>query len=118
MAIPPDPLFSVLPQAKSIVVAEVIAVENRSDGLPQFGTPKPSAPMKAPSQRVTLKVTRVLLGGAMTALTVIKPVGAYALRDGNHGPFLLGAGDEPEILGRYGPDTYRLIDIEAALAKK
>ena len=115
MAIPPEPLFAVLPQAVSIVVGEVIAVQNRNDGLPSSGKPPPGAPHQVGSQVVTLKVTQVLRGAPVTELSVLKPVGAYALRAGNHGPFLLDGQSPPTILGRYGPDGYRLSDIEAAL---
>jgi hypothetical protein len=117
MAIPPEPLITVLPQAVSIVVAEVVSVENRKDGLPRSGKQPPSAPKAVGSQLVKLKVTQVLRGSAVTELTVVKPVGEYALRAGNHGAFLLDGDGPPEILGRYGPDSYRLADIEAALAK-
>ena len=108
MAIPPEPLFAVLPQAVSIVVGEVIAVQNRSDGLPSSGKPPPGAPHQVGSQVVTLKVTQVLRGAPVTELVVRKPVGAY-------GAFLLDGESPPTILGRYGPDSYRLSDIEAAL---
>ena len=118
MAIPPEPLFAVLPQAVSIVVGEVTAVQNRNDGLPSSGKPPPSAPHKVGSQVVTLGVTRVLRGAPATELVVHKPVGAYALRVGNHGAFLLDGESPPTILGRYGPDSYRLSDIEAALSGK
>jgi hypothetical protein len=61
-------------------------------------------------QVVELKVTGVLFGASVqpgATVKAVKPAGAYALRAGNKGPFLLtGSGDAVEILGRYGPDTY------------
>jgi hypothetical protein len=48
---------------------------------------------------------------------VIKPEGAYALREGNTGPFLLGNTDAGvEILGRYGPDTWPEAAVKQAAA--
>ncbi len=115
MASPPDPLRTVLPKATRIVIAEVLSVENRNDGVPRGTSGVVGGPMKVASQRVVLKVTRVLRGAPADQLTVEKPVGAYALRVGNHGPFLLDDASAPNILGRYGPDSYRLQDIEQAL---
>ena len=116
MAVPPEPLSVVLPLASTVVVAEVISVTNNDDGTPTDRTAPPSSHQAINSQRVKLKVSRVLRGKAGPELEVLKPVGDYALRVGNHGPFLLdGAAPVPTIVGRYGPDTYRLVDLEAAL---
>ena len=50
-----------------------------------------------------------------TKLEVVKPEGDYALRAGNHGPFLLKTeGKAIQIVGRYGPDTYSADTIRNA----
>lgn len=118
MAIPPDPIEEVLPNATLVIDAEVKDVQN---GPP---TPKANAPpgwtdtpQKVGSQVVTLTIKRVLKGETTAKeITVDKPVGAYALRAGNKGPFLLdNSRPRPMILGRYGPDTYSFDKIEQAL---
>ncbi|MBI5496835.1 MAG: hypothetical protein HY904_17610 [Deltaproteobacteria bacterium] len=106
MAKPPEPLAWVLPSAVLVVEADVVEV---------VATETPSTPGKAPPQVVRLQVRRVLRGTAEGVLEVRKPEGSYQLSAGNTGPFLVGAGQPGEILGRYGPDTWRLADIEAAL---
>ncbi len=110
MAIPPDPIEEVLPHASLVVVAEVLAVEAQqpgtTSGLPSTYTSRPET---AGSQSVTLRVERALHGDARPgeAVKAYKPAGAYALREGNRGPFLLKSTPSGfEILGRYGPDTY------------
>ena len=119
MAIPPDPIEEVLPHATVIVMAEVVGIDREepgsSSGLPSNYTSRPD---KAGAQSVRLKVTRSLKGEAQPGneFAALKPLGAYALRVGNTGPFLLkqtAAGFE--ILGRYGPDTYSEKHIGAAL---
>ena len=117
MAIPPEPLAVVLPLASAVVIAEVVAVENNADGVVLGPDAPPSSPRAIHSQRVKLKVSRVLRGGPVTEVEVLKPIGDYALRVGNHGAFLLDGRTPPVILGRYGPDTYRVADLEAQLAK-
>lgn len=118
MAIPPDPIEEVLPNAALIVDAEVKDVQN-GPPLPKVNAPPGSTdtPQKVGSQVVTLTVKRVLKGETTAKeLTVEKPVGAYALRAGNKGPFLLDdSRPRPVILGRYGPDTYSFERIEQAL---
>lgn len=114
MAIPPEPLERVLPKASWIVEAEVKEVlsepEPKASGDGAAGLLGP--------QVVRLSIKRVLRGQKDTReLVVKKPEGAYRLRAGNKGPFLLDAGKEPTILGRYGPDSYALSKIEAALQK-
>jgi hypothetical protein len=86
---------------------------------PVSGGPSGSAP-KVGSQRVRIRVDKVLRGpGGILApaeLEVEKPEAKYSLRPGNRGPFLLE--DTPRgavILGRYGPDTWRLETVERAL---
>lgn len=116
MALPPEPLFAVLPTASTVVIAEVISVTTNDDGTSTGPHTPPSAHQAIASQKVGLKVSRVLKGQAAAEIAVIKPVSAYALRVGNHGPFLLDGASPPAILGRYGPDTYREADIEKQLA--
>lgn len=122
MAIPPDPIDEVLPQANAAVLAEVQRVLEQAPMSPELGDPRASdARTVASRQVVELKVTGVLFGDSVkTGATVraVKPAGAYALRAGNKGPFLLtGKGDAVEILGRYGPDTYPEELIRKAMGK-
>jgi hypothetical protein len=122
MALPPEPLEEVLPSAVWVVDAEVKEVVAQGPAEPKL-QPKTGAPamtstgQKVGSQTVRLIVRRVLKGDpAAKELVVEKPVGAYALRAGNKGPFLLDGGKpNPTILGRYGPDTYSLAALEKAL---
>jgi hypothetical protein len=110
MAIPPDPIDEVLPQANAAVLAEVARVLEQAPLKPEAVDPRASDVHTVASRQVVeLKVTGVLFGETKAGATVraVKPAGAYALRAGNKGPFLLtGSGDAVEILGRYGPDTY------------
>jgi hypothetical protein len=117
MALPPQPLEEVLPQAKVVVLAVVTAVENLAPMPPaDRGAPVDRTPDRPP-QKVTLEVVRTLRGEVRTQWVVIKPVTAYLLRVGNQGPFLLdGTLPEPHILGRWGPDTYPLLTLENAVA--
>lgn len=109
MALPPEPLEELLPQASYIVEAEVTEIVKQ---------PGPVSGPRVGEQLVKLKVKRVLRGDASANddLLVRKPEAGYALRAGNQGPFLLcGAKDALAILGRYGPDTWPLERIERAL---
>jgi hypothetical protein len=111
MAIPPDPIDEVLPQANAAVLAEVARVLEQAPLKTDASDPRASDVKTVASRQVVeLRVTGVLFGDSVkTGATVraVKPAGAYALRAGNKGPFLLtGSGDAVEILGRYGPDTY------------
>jgi hypothetical protein len=121
MAIPPDPIEEVLPQANAAVLAEVQKVLEQAPHKAEAVDPKASDVRTVASRQVVeLKVTGVLFGDAKTGATVraVKPAGAYALRAGNKGPFLLtGSGDAVEILGRYGPDTYPEELIRKAMGK-
>ena len=118
MAKPPELIEEVLPNAMWVVDAEVQEVLETG---PQ--PPKPEAPpgatsvgYKTASQKVKLKVKRVLKGDAITELVVEKPEAGYALRAGNHGPFLIDS--HKAILGRYGPDSWSFERIEKALKAK
>ncbi len=114
---PPEPMRELLPQAELVVVAEVVAVRS---------TEAPDGTNLAPLQVVVLRVQRALRGDVQVAaeLVVQKPRGEYALSLGNRGAFLLrvakaapikDGGSVYVVLGRYGPDNYRVVDVEAAL---
>lgn len=121
MAIPPDPIDEVLPRANAAVLAEVLKVlEQAPNSMEQVNPRASDVRTVASRQVVELKVTGVLFGDARAGATVkaVKPAGAYALKAGNKGPFLLtGQGDAVEILGRYGPDTYSEALIRQAAGK-
>lgn len=113
MALPPEPLDEVLPAASVVVEAEVVAVRD----LGAWPRDDKDAPIESaaprPAQQVTLRVTRALRGTPAAELVVTKPPAGYALRQGVYGPFLLDA--DARILGRYGPDTYGIEEVEQAL---
>src|SRR4051794_20745425 len=118
MALPPEPLSELLPKATWIVEGEVREVVQQARAIPvahaQEGAT--SAGHQVGAQLVKLVVKRVLRGAPVTELVVEKPVAGYALKAGSHGPFLIAEGDpHPVILGRFGPDSYALGRIEAAL---
>ncbi len=120
MAKPPEPIEEVLPAAEAAVMAEVTRVVQQA---PQQSFPQSqdtSLPTTAARQVVELKVTSVLFGKlAATGQLVqaVKPEGAYALRAGNTGPFVLTTSPEGmEILGRYGPDTWPEAMVRQAAA--
>ena len=117
MAKPPEPLREVLPKATWVFDAEVVEI------LKQGPTPEKKEAragasdtgQKTASQTVKLKIKRVLKGEAVKEMIVEKPEAGYALRAGNHGPFLID--DSKMILGRYGPDSYAFSKLEEALKK-
>lgn len=122
MALPPEPIEELLAASSAVVEAEVVRV--LSHGAPP---PKPahardgatSVGTKAAEQVVVLKVTRALKGAVPVGeLTVEKPLAAYALAAGNKGAFFLqDTRPKPTILGRYGPDTYRVESVDFVLGK-
>ncbi len=115
MAIPPEPIEDVLPDAVLVIEAEVLEVLSTGPATPKVQS-RPgmtSTGAKSPSQKVKLKVTKVLFGVPLQELVVEKPEAGYALRVGNHGPFLVDKSNV--ILGRYGPDSYSLEHITKAL---
>lgn len=117
MALPPEPLNEVLPKASWVLDAEVMEVIKQGPQPPKKEA-RPGATsvgQKSASQTVKLKVKRVLRGDQVTEMIVEKPEAGYALRAGNHGPFLID--DSKMILGRYGPDSYGWSKLEAALKK-
>ena len=133
MAIPPEPIDSVLFDAKAVVVAEVVAVVREGPALPKKEKKPGFSDIgnKAAWQRLTLRIDDVLQAGfdvkKGATVEVVKPVAAYALSVGNKGDFLLGnvvaddskdAGDGPVILGRYGPDSYQHAVVVDALKRR
>lgn len=120
MALPPEPIEEVMPQAALIVEAEVESVLE-SGPAPRAAESAPGATSfpgrDAPQQTVKLRVTKVHKGPADTREIVArKPAAGYALRSGNKGPFLLDdSKPNPVILGRYGPDSWNLERILGAL---
>ena len=124
MALPPDPIDEVLPQAQAVVVAEVdeILFRARQEDVPQSEDPyMVDIPRDLPLQRVRLKISEVLDGSQVSggqAVEAVKPPGEYVLRAGVSGPFLLHWKEgetQPTILGMYGPDTYSLRVVKVAL---
>ncbi len=125
MAIPPEPIRELLPRAALIIEAEVSEVLSTGPAPPLVEAPKDftSTPQEVASQKVALAVKRVLRGelpddaAGSQSLTVTKPQGEYTLGAGNHGPFLLEQRtDEWVILGRWGPDNYRIEWVEESIA--
>lgn len=115
MAKPPEPIEEIISHARWVVDAEVVEVLALGPH-PAKVEAKPGATstgQKTAAQTVRLKVNRVLFGQAEGELVVEKPEAQYALRPGNHGPFLIDG--TKTILGRYGPDSYSFDAIEKAL---
>jgi len=114
----PELLDELLRQAEIVVVAEVVAVISTGPKPPAPDSPYAGDPHASgvgyvePEQRLRLKVGKLLRGSAASELEVVKPVAPYRLQPGDGGAFLISAGD---ILGRYGPDTYREEAVTAAL---
>lgn len=118
MAKPPEPIEDVIPHAVWVVDAEVAEVIKTGPQPPKVSAAPgaTSTGQKTASQTVKLTVKRVLKGDQVKELIVEKPEAGYALRAGNHGPFLIDS--TKTILGRYGPDSYSFDRIEKALAAK
>ncbi len=125
MALPPDPIEELLPQASAAVMAEVVAIVSEDPQKPFAKLPPGTTSGNAGDvarQVVELRVDEALFGKLVAGakLKAVKPAGAYKLLPGNKGPFLLqqGKGDAV-ILGRYGPDSYgRKAILEAAARAK
>jgi hypothetical protein len=124
MALPPEPIDTVLVDTAAAIIGEVVEVSATGPAQPQRVGKKGETDLgnKAPWQRVTLRIDTVLRGGLKpgSTVSVLKPEGAYLVDAGTKGPFLLGIADDdgvPPILGRYGPDTWRLEVVQQAFAK-
>ena len=118
MALPPEPLEQVLPNAIWVLDAEVIEIVAQGEAAEVVDAPRgaTSTGQKAGSQKVKLLVKKVLKGDPVREVTVVKPEAGYALKVGNAGLFLIDAGKT--ILGRYGPDSYAREKIETAIKQK
>ena len=137
MAIPPAPLSSLVDDIDIAIIAEVQAVRDNdqqswreqpwAQNAPA-STQRPSqgvgrGPIGAApalnSQRCRLIVQKVIKGQAEAMIEVEKPKSHYVLAPGHKGPFLLAKSKNGLIiLGRYGPDSYTLAEVEAVLAQR
>jgi hypothetical protein len=116
VAKPPEPLAEMLPLATLVVEASVVEVK-------RTGPPQPRPPnadehrdvgTMSPDQDLVLEIVRVLKGShADKMITVTKPIAPYAVKVGTKGAWLLD--DKNVILGRYGPDSWHISRVEAAL---
>ncbi len=121
MALPPEPLATVKVDAVAACIGEVTAVVAVGPALPRREGKKGEKDLGNVSawQEVVVRVDIGLLAlVAGQTLTVLKPEGAYVVDVGTKGAFVLGApldvGAAPVILGRYGPDTWRVEDVVRA----
>ena len=115
MAKPPEPLSDVLPKAAWVVDAVVAEVVKEGAEPPtlKVDAGATSTGQQTRAQTVKLTVRRVLKGTSVTELVVEKPLAQYALRAGNQGAFVIDA--SKTILGRYGPDSWPMAKVEAAV---
>jgi hypothetical protein len=119
MAKPPEPLVELLPLAQLVVEAAVESIVSTGPAPPKVDNPdrhKDVGSMAA-EQLVVLRIVRVLRGTCASAtLTVKKPLAPYAVKVGTTGAWLLQSTEaEPLVLGRYGPDSWHISRVEAAL---
>lgn len=126
MALPPEPLATVIVDAVVVVIGSVVEIMDTGPQPPQREGKRGEKDLgnAAPWQDVVIRVERCLRGEVFgtkidDALTLQarKPEGAYLVAVGTAGAFLIGAdvdGVAP-ILGRYGPDTWRVDDVVRAL---
>lgn len=116
MAKPPEPLATVLPLAALVVEASVAQVLSTGAPIPRPDKPASHRDVGAqsPEQVLVLDVSRVLKGAhAAKTLQVKKPVAPYAVKVGTTGAWLVD--EHGVLLGRYGPDSWPLAKVEAAL---
>ena len=119
MAKPPEPLEEIFPLTSIIVDAEVKEVKSTEPADPkQEG---------APPQVLVLTIKKIVRGTAKLSdaekqaneIVVTKPRAPYAVRAGIKGPWLLSVDEKTgarTVLGRYGPDSWRMDKIEEKLA--
>ena len=117
MALPPEPLEEVLPSAVLVVVGVVDAAEWLAPFVPRGDPDDDDNDSQVPPQKARMRVLEVLRGDVTegTSLTLEKPAGDYALRQGTRGAFLLCAGAAPHawhVLGRYGPDSWSVARVK------
>jgi hypothetical protein len=114
MAKPPEPLEEIFPQTSIIVDAEVKEVKSTDpDDDPRS--------QDNPRQVVVLTVKKLVRGALndnekkAQEIVATKPKAPYVVKAGTKGAFLL-TGDRT-ILGRYGPDSWRMDKVETKLAE-
>jgi hypothetical protein len=117
MAKPPEPIEEVIPHAVMIIDGEVAEVLKTGPDPMKVKAAEgaTSTGQLTASQTVRITVKRMIKGEAVKEITVEKPAAQYALKAGNHGPFLIDS--KQNILGRYGPDSWSFERIEKALTK-
>ncbi len=123
MALPPEPIEEILPQATYIVLARVMKILHTDKQQPVHREDPRIIGMlrELPAQRLQLEILESIAGEKLeknTILDVLKPAGDYVLRQDVEGPFLLMKEEDGslKIIGRYGPDTYSLKEIQNFLA--
>ena len=120
MAKPPEPLADMLPLAGLVVdaiVKEVVSTgpaTARPAGVDEHAKDVGTV---APEQVIVLEVKRVLKGAhSGPTIEVQKPLAPYSVKVGTAGAWLLDTnGAKPVVMGRYGPDSWHITRVEAAL---
>lgn len=114
MAKPPEPLEEIFPLTALIIDGEVKEVKSTDvDDDPQSPD--------NPRQLVVLMVNKLVRGALADAekqsneIVATKPKAPYVVKPGTKGAFLLTA--DRTILGRYGPDTWRMDKVETKLVE-
>ena len=123
MAIPPEPIEDILPQAHYVVIAQVKKIIHTDKQKPVHKEdPKiVGMPRELPAQRLLLHIIENISSSTLpidTDIEVLKPSGDYVLRQDIQGPFMLATDEETNqlsIIGRYGPDSYSLKAIQSTL---
>ena len=120
VALPPEEVSGLLPQADAVVDAEV--TEILYEGADTGEEPDPDVAGPIPDERcqvVVLDVGEALLGSEEGEIEVVKPQNPYLLDVDEEGVFFLAGTDEfPDILGIYGPADYTVDEVEAEIAKE
>lgn len=126
MALPPEPIDEVLPLADACMIAKVTQIisSGKQSFIPDTSKDPEivEVPRDLPEQYVELEVKELLFGKMYKVgqkLQIQKPSGDYVLKINLEAPFLIHHAEgakHPEILGRYGPDTWSLRVLKAAIA--